>query len=157
MFLRKALAGSAATHTWPHDGAVVEVPDHVAAELLLIPDGGFTEVRAADDLTVAPPDVVANAGLIRLAVAAEMGTVREELAGELHSLRMQLAEVVEARIRDLRRQLNLTPVGTAAPAGVGASGGSAEPSGIGPAGADPPDAAPNPPGSAVKRPAGRGR
>ncbi|KAB7850127.1 hypothetical protein [Streptomyces mobaraensis] len=44
--IRKAQAGSDSYgHTWPEDGAVVEVddPEQVAA-LLTIPDGGFSEV-----------------------------------------------------------------------------------------------------------------
>lgn len=43
----KARAGSSSHgHTWPTDGAVVEVPYEDACELLRIPDGGFTEAPA---------------------------------------------------------------------------------------------------------------
>ncbi|MFI0914224.1 hypothetical protein [Streptomyces abikoensis] len=44
--IRKAQAGSDSHgHTWPEDGAVVEVtdPEQIAA-LIAIPDGGFSEV-----------------------------------------------------------------------------------------------------------------
>lgn len=33
-------------HEWPADGAVVEVTDEQAADLVAIPDGGFTVVDA---------------------------------------------------------------------------------------------------------------
>lgn len=42
MYLRKALAGNAPGYNWPTDGAVVEVHDTLAEELLRIPEGGFT-------------------------------------------------------------------------------------------------------------------
>jgi hypothetical protein len=29
-------------HWWPADGAVIEVPDHLAHDLLAIPDGGYS-------------------------------------------------------------------------------------------------------------------
>ncbi len=137
MYVRKARAGSSATHTWPHDGAVVEVPDDLGAELLSIPDGGFTEVRPdlvdAGDAGDAGP--VANAGLIRLAVVAEMTEVRRELGEALDRALVRLhAELLEQLRKDL------TAGGTAAPAAVSTpSGGPAEPAGVGPAGAGPPD------------------
>lgn len=42
MWLRKALAGSAPGYTWESDGAVLEVDDEFACELLDIPTGGFS-------------------------------------------------------------------------------------------------------------------
>lgn len=47
MLLRKESAGSAGIgpgYTWSRDGQIVEVPDHHGAVLLVIPDGGFSEV-----------------------------------------------------------------------------------------------------------------
>lgn len=47
LHVSKARAGSSSLgFTWDADGAVVEVPDEVAAELVAIPDGGFTIVDA---------------------------------------------------------------------------------------------------------------
>jgi hypothetical protein len=41
--VRKAQAGgSSSGYQWPHDGAVVLVDPDLVAELLAIPDGGFT-------------------------------------------------------------------------------------------------------------------
>jgi hypothetical protein len=52
--IRKEAAGNDSRgHTWPQDGAVVEMPHEEAEELLAIPDGGFTLVPAADE--EAPP------------------------------------------------------------------------------------------------------
>lgn len=52
-YIRKAAAGGDSFgHSWPHDGAVVEVPHEEAEELLAIPDGGFElvlEPAAEDD------------------------------------------------------------------------------------------------------------
>lgn len=42
MHIRKARAGSIPGHTWEHDGAVVEVENALAEQLLLIPGGGFS-------------------------------------------------------------------------------------------------------------------
>jgi outer membrane biosynthesis protein TonB len=46
MFLRKDRAGSAPGHVWPHDGAIIEVHDDLAEQLLLIPRGGFSIAAA---------------------------------------------------------------------------------------------------------------
>lgn len=44
-FIKKDQAGSDSHgHTWPEDGAVVEVAPEHAQALLAIPDGGFSEV-----------------------------------------------------------------------------------------------------------------
>lgn len=58
LHVSKARAGSSSLgFTWDADGAVVEVPDEVAAELVAIPDGGFTIVSAPDgESEVAPAD-----------------------------------------------------------------------------------------------------
>lgn len=58
LHVSKTCAGSSSLgFTWDADGAVVEVPDEVAAELVAIPDGGFTIVDApAAAAEVAPPD-----------------------------------------------------------------------------------------------------
>lgn len=68
VMLRKRQAGASSHgHEWAEDGAVVEVPDDHAVELLGIPDGGFTAVTrgvadgaefSEDTATVdeAPPD-----------------------------------------------------------------------------------------------------
>lgn len=45
MYLKKAQAGSAPGHTWDEDGQVIEVDDHLAAQLLSIPAGGFSEAE----------------------------------------------------------------------------------------------------------------
>ncbi|MBS2531558.1 hypothetical protein KGQ20_02105 [Catenulispora sp. NF23] len=48
--VRKAHAGAdSAGHTWPSDGAVIEVPVEHALMLARIPDGGFVIVEGADD------------------------------------------------------------------------------------------------------------
>ena len=48
--IRKELAGHASSgYTWTEDGAVVPVEPEHAAELLRIPDGGFTAVDPDDD------------------------------------------------------------------------------------------------------------
>jgi hypothetical protein len=47
MHVRKGKAGASSTgHTWEHDGAVVEVPDHVGGELLLHAPAEFADVTA---------------------------------------------------------------------------------------------------------------
>jgi hypothetical protein len=47
MHVRKEKAGASSTgHIWEHDGAVVEVPDHVGGELLLHAPAEFTDVTA---------------------------------------------------------------------------------------------------------------
>ena len=52
MYLRKAQAGGAPGHTWEEDGQVIEVDDELAASLLAIPNGGFSE--AAPPVTPEP-------------------------------------------------------------------------------------------------------
>lgn len=42
MYISKARAGNVAGHSWPHDGAILEVEDTLAEELIQIPNGGFT-------------------------------------------------------------------------------------------------------------------
>jgi hypothetical protein len=49
--IRKHKAGSCPGHTWDSDGAVVEVDDALAVELLAIPDGGFSEVAPSAQLS----------------------------------------------------------------------------------------------------------
>lgn len=45
MLLRKEIAGSDNFgHEWSEDGAVVDVPEHEARQLLTIKDAGFSEV-----------------------------------------------------------------------------------------------------------------
>lgn len=61
--IRKHMAGSCPGHTWESDGAVLEVDDALAAELLAIPGGGFSEVAAtsqpaAVDGPPAAPDMI---------------------------------------------------------------------------------------------------
>lgn len=49
MLLRKARkGGDSYGNEWPHDGAVVDVPDGQAADLLSIADAGFTVANAED-------------------------------------------------------------------------------------------------------------
>jgi hypothetical protein len=56
MQLKKARAGSTSHgHVWETDGQVLEVPDADGAELLKIPDGGFSEVTPT--APPADPDV----------------------------------------------------------------------------------------------------
>jgi hypothetical protein len=44
VWLKKAKGGtSIGPHHWPEDGSVTEVPDHLAADLLAIPDGGYSK------------------------------------------------------------------------------------------------------------------
>lgn len=44
MWLRKKQGGtSIGPHHWPHDGAVAEVPDDLAGELLAIPGAGYSK------------------------------------------------------------------------------------------------------------------
>lgn len=49
--IRKTAAGSDSYgHTWPEDGATVEIDDpEQIASLMAIPDGGFSEVTPSDD------------------------------------------------------------------------------------------------------------
>lgn len=48
-FLRKACGGATVLgYTWERNGAVVEVPDAVAHQLLAIPGADFTEVPASE-------------------------------------------------------------------------------------------------------------
>lgn len=54
MFLRKDQAGAAPGYTWENAGDVHEVDDHLAYQLLAIPDGGFSE--AAQPEPVAEPE-----------------------------------------------------------------------------------------------------
>lgn len=58
--VRKTRAGMASTgYVWLVDGAVVDVPPGVAAELLRIPDGGFVAVPDSEsdgDREVTEPD-----------------------------------------------------------------------------------------------------
>lgn len=57
LHVSKARAGSSSLgFTWDADGAVVEVPDEVAAELVAIPDGGFAIVSAPGVETEVEPD-----------------------------------------------------------------------------------------------------
>lgn len=58
LHVSKAQAGSSSLgFTWDTDGAVIEVPDEVAAELVAIPDGGFAIVSAPEaEAEVAPAD-----------------------------------------------------------------------------------------------------
>lgn len=58
LHVSKARAGSCSLgFTWDTDGAVIEVPDEVAAELVAIPDGGYAVVSAPDaEDEVAPAD-----------------------------------------------------------------------------------------------------
>ncbi|MEV4438515.1 hypothetical protein AB0K09_05750 [Streptomyces sp. NPDC049577] len=62
--IRKAQAGSDSHgHTWPEDGAVVDIDDsEQVAALLAIPDGGFTEVTPSrrPDRTEFTEDVPAD-------------------------------------------------------------------------------------------------
>jgi len=47
--VRKAHAGTdSAGHTWPTDGAVIEVPVEHALMLVRIPDGGFAIIENPD-------------------------------------------------------------------------------------------------------------
>jgi hypothetical protein len=53
--IRKALAGSDSYgHQWPEAGAVVEVTAEQAAELLAIPDGGFSLVTDESPIVEEP-------------------------------------------------------------------------------------------------------
>ncbi len=172
MYVRKVRAGSAAGHTWPHDGAVVEVPDGLGHELLTIPDGGFAEVRPGDAEDAGDGGevrrVAANAGLIRLAVVAELvdrlptlrAEVADELRGELASQLDQALSRLRVAVRDdvlaeLRREGTLTADGTAAPAAVSAAGGPAA-ADTGTVGAGPPAASAAGRKAAAGRPVGRG-
>lgn len=60
MLLRKTQAGSDSFgHVWAEDGAVVEVPDEEARQLLRILDAGFSEVapEPAKAIDESPPPV----------------------------------------------------------------------------------------------------
>lgn len=49
MWLRKDKGGtSIGPYRWPGDGSVTEVPDHLAADLLAIPDGGYSKAAAPE-------------------------------------------------------------------------------------------------------------
>ncbi|MCW2900932.1 MAG: hypothetical protein JWO67_3197 [Streptosporangiaceae bacterium] len=53
VLLRKELAGSTSHgHEWSEDGAVLDVPQDHANELLGIQDGGFSEVVEEDQSSV---------------------------------------------------------------------------------------------------------
>jgi hypothetical protein len=56
-YVRKDTAGSTSLgHTWPEDGAVVEMPHDEAEELLAIPDGGFSLVDGSSEEPLADDD-----------------------------------------------------------------------------------------------------
>lgn len=58
--LRKEKGGTGiGPHFWDEDGAVVEVPDGLAAELLAIPDGGFTRADPPKAKAAAPKPAAA--------------------------------------------------------------------------------------------------
>ena len=49
LHVRKERAGNTSLgHSWPQDGAVVEIPDEHAHELVQIRDGGFSIVAAPE-------------------------------------------------------------------------------------------------------------
>jgi hypothetical protein len=57
VWLRKEKAGSASGGlVWPADGAVIDVPEDRAAELLAIPDGGITEAPGHEPEHEGDPD-----------------------------------------------------------------------------------------------------
>jgi len=61
MWLRKERGGSgAAGYSWEHDGDVVEVPDHLALELLEVPGNDFTLVEPEDLEPDGSPDAAAD-------------------------------------------------------------------------------------------------
>lgn len=63
MWLGKTTAGATSTgHTWASDGAVVEVPDEHAAELLAIADADFYPAAAP---ATAPEEPVSVPGPVR--------------------------------------------------------------------------------------------
>lgn len=44
MWLRKERGESGVgPHWWPEDGSVIEVPDQLAADLMAVPDGGYSK------------------------------------------------------------------------------------------------------------------
>ncbi|MFE2832166.1 hypothetical protein ACFXI6_14130 [Streptomyces mirabilis] len=59
--IRKDRAGNDSFgHSWPEDGAVVEMPHEEAEELLAIPDGGFTLVLPDADAAPEPDNAAAD-------------------------------------------------------------------------------------------------
>jgi hypothetical protein len=70
--IRKARAGSASTgYVWPEDGAIVPVDDYHAAELLTIPDGGFSIAEGIDVSTDDPGQAAAKPAAKRRAAASK--------------------------------------------------------------------------------------
>lgn len=146
MFLRRARAGSTATHTWPHDGSVVEVPDHLGAQYLAIPDAGFSAVspeQAADPAKLAAmlrhgadPGTVE---LIRTELEAAVTEFRDEL---ISHVRHELGKFRDEVREHLARHTSLTSEGTAAPDTVSPAGDSAASSTEPPAGTTTPAKAP---------------
>lgn len=66
MWVRKNEPGSAPGHTWENAGDVLEVADDLGMDLVVIPNGGFTEVPAPAEDPAEPepatgPDPAADA------------------------------------------------------------------------------------------------
>ena len=62
MWLRKERGGSGiGPHHWPHDGAVTEVPDQLAGELLAIPGAGYSKADGPDPEPEKPKPAAAKA------------------------------------------------------------------------------------------------
>ncbi len=80
--LRKEHPGAASTgHVWPTDGAVVEVPEDVAAVLLAIADAGFS-VAPSKHEAPAEPAVADKADEPEAKAPARRRHARTDDAGE---------------------------------------------------------------------------
>lgn len=119
MLLRKARAGSAAAYVWSHDGAVVEVPDHIGAELVDIPDAGFSEVSPGQPAQAPPGGRLTLGDEDR--IRAMIGVAVDALRADMLELARTTVLTEIARLGEDRS--DLTPVSVAAQTAVSAPGG----------------------------------
>lgn len=119
MHVRKARAGAGAGFVWAHDGAVVEVPDHIGHDLLCIPDGGFSEYRPDTDPDpgTIPPELV---DLVTRTVDRRVADAVTELSAQLdravdRAIAAKAAHAVDQAVAVRLAGQTLTGPGSAVP------------------------------------------
>lgn len=79
MWLRKERGESGiGPHHWPHDGAVIEVPDQLAGELLNIPGAGYSKADGPEPEPKAAAKPAAAAAKAAPAAAAPAKTAGKD-------------------------------------------------------------------------------